>query len=99
MHPIRTYGKVYTMRMTPKVGAIKPVELGVYCKYRIISEILCFFDIFLCKNLSAAEGCPQWPQVSHLAALRLLARLPLLHIPLKGRFGRQQDCQMTSRGI
>ena len=83
MHPIRTYGKVYTMRMTPKVGAIKPVELGVYCKYRIISEIpYVFFDIFLCKNLSAAEGRPQWPQVSHLAALRLLARLLLLHIPL-----------------
>ena len=83
MHPIRTYSKVYTMRMTPKVGAIKPVELGVYCKHRIISKkTYVFLAYFWCKNLNAAEGCPQWPQVLHLAVLRLLARMPLLHIPL-----------------
>lgn len=50
MHPIRTYGKVYTMRMTPKVGAIKPVELGVYCKYRIISEIPYVFLTYFCAK-------------------------------------------------
>ena len=72
---------------------LKKLEIGAHVSescfaslqqahYEHFQALVCFFYIFLCKNLSAAEGCPQWPQVLHLAVLRLLARMPLLHIPL-----------------